>query len=122
MVDVLVDGVEVGKRIVEMECEDATAVLMARSKAATCQGAATMPERGWSKWGQKACPREPIVFGGRCAPLSQGIVSRSDIPMCSMYLSIPSQGHGKEQSCRISRSSPILVSGGSLLDHPMPCL
>jgi hypothetical protein len=54
MADVLADGVEVGKRIVETECEDGRAVLMARSKAATCQGVATMPERGCSEWGQKA--------------------------------------------------------------------
>jgi hypothetical protein len=84
-VDVLANGVKVGKRIIEIECEDKTAILLARSKAATCQGAATMPERGGFKWGQKACPCEPIVFGGRYAPLSQGIVSRSDIPKCNKY-------------------------------------
>ena len=60
---------------------------MAKSKAATCQGVATMPERVALNEGQKVCPREPFVFGGRCTPLSQGIVRRSDIPMCSRYQS-----------------------------------
>ena len=54
MADVLADGVEVVKIIVETECEDVRAVVIARSKAATCQGMATMPEGGCSEWGQKA--------------------------------------------------------------------
>ena len=47
MADAPADGVKVRKRIVEMESEDERVVLKARSKAATCQGVATMPERAY---------------------------------------------------------------------------
>ena len=51
----LANGVEVGKRIVEMEREDETAVPFGRLKAATCDGG-----------GPKGIPCQPIDFCGRC--------------------------------------------------------
>ena len=62
----LADVVEVRRTIVETEMRMGRDISYCEIKSSDLPSAATIPERVCSKWEPKACPREPIVFGGRC--------------------------------------------------------
>ena len=61
-------GVEVEKRLVEIQCEDETAILTTRSKAATCQGGDHARKR-WLRIGAKRHALMKPSFSAADVPL-----------------------------------------------------
>ena len=66
IVGVLADTLEVRRTIVETEVRKGGDISYYEIRSSDLPSSATIPERVCSKWGPKACTREPIVFGGRC--------------------------------------------------------